>query len=402
METNGSGTEYNTMSRLGEVDPDECDALADVFLGVAPGRRSDEDLDADEPAPRPRVLQLVIGSHLADADALFARLCRSESVDPDRAVGCIHHVGPGWSARLIGCGHRFNGRRATVAHAMNQVSAAADRVNILLPPHREVGQLIDGLDGLADPPDSVVVLATADESEVVAAYRQIKSIAAFGRAQLERTRVVLVDEPGPEAEAALRRLTDTATRFLDAPIPGVVLPRDEQPEPLEPPAVDASGADPLDAEPSEPADKPEPEPDARAATDGDAAPEDESLLATIAPGLTVLKFRCPEAPGVVLAVDEAGLVHAIAATGPLGDLDGQPDPLTALTRARAFVARHMPVLEPLDPRIRSAAGAPVAHLVSDRFGALEPCLRTDLRLHLVVPVRAGGRTVWGVRELVAD
>lgn len=408
MDTNASGTEYNTMSRLGEVDPDECDALADIFLGVAPRQTTSEGPEDHEPAARPRVLQLVIGSHLADAEALFTRLCQAESVDPDRAVGCINHVGAGWSARLIGRGHRFNGRRATVAHAMNQVSAAADRVNILLPPHREVGQLIDGLDELTDPPDGVVVLATADESEVVAAYRQIKSIAAFSRAQLAHTSVVLIAEPGDDADAALRRLLDTSARFLDAPIRGSILPlHAAEPERAGTETEsDAAPRDlPVDDGPSDPAPLADAMCEAKPETQTTPPPERsdiDSLLATLTRGMTILNFRCPEAPQVVLAVDDAGRVHAIAATDPAGDLEEQPEALTALTRARAFIARHMPVLEPLDSRIRAAAGAPVAHLVSERFALLEPCLRTDLRLHLAVQVRSGERTMWGVRELSAD
>jgi len=437
MESNGSSTEYSTISRLGEVDPEECDALADVFLGtpVSDPTPDEEAGDEHEVGSRPRVLQLVVGSHLTHSDALFSRFCQFESVNPDRAIGCINHVGAGWSARLIGRGHRFNGRRATVAHAIGQVSATADHVNILLPPYREVGQLIDGLDGLSDPPDRIIVLSTADESDVVAAYRQIKSIAAFCREQIERTTVALIDEPGPAAEAALGRLMDTAARFLDARITGLVVPEDASDWA---PATDAD--QPNDAQRAEPEDGPatapqaatpdapsERHPEPKTApqstpeltmparreepvstqprsfrTDDPLEAEPRSLLDTLTWDMQRLAFRCPEAAQVVYAVDADGRVHAIAAASAIGDLDAQPDPLTALSRARAFITRHMPVLAPLHGNIRSDAGPPVAHLVSARFADLAPWTESDIRLHLAVPVQTAGRTVWGVSELHAD
>lgn len=427
MESNGSSTDYHTISRLGEVDPEECDALADVFLGAPstedPSIDEDDSYDA-QPAVRPRVLQLVVGSHLTHPEALFSRFCQFESVNPDRAVGCISHVGAGWSARLIGAGHRFNGCRATVAHALSQVSATADRVNILLPPYREVGQLIDGLDGLSDPPDRIIILATADESDVVAAYRQIKSIAAFSRERIERTSVVLIDELGETADAALGRLLDTAARFLDAQIQGAVIPEDASdwtPAAETEASIDDDAFDDQPPEPEPPQAPaqaeieamPQPAPQPAASDDHQPAPvaartadpleaDSRSLLATMTCGMTILGFRCPDAPQVVYAIDDAGRIHAIASTADTGDLAAQPDPLTALTRARAFICRHMPVLGPLDGRIRPDAGTPVAHLVSERFADLGPCLDADIRLHLAVPVQTGGRTIWGVSELRTD
>lgn len=412
MESNGSSTEYSTISRLGEVDPEECDALADVFLGQQPAPTAeDEGGHEHDSGAKPRVLQLVVGSHLTHAEALFSRFCQFESVNPDRAIGCINHVGAGWAARLIGRGHRFNGRRATVAHAVSQVSATADRVNILLPPYREVGQLIDGLDGLSDPPDRIIILSTADESDVVAAYRQIKSIATFCREQINRTSVVLVDEPGEASDAALRRLVETASRFLDARIEGLVVPEDVSdwsPAPLAaaPESIAETVLEPEMTEhpierPSTTARAQAPAPAAQRSADPLEA-EQRSLLATLTWDMTVLGFRCPNAPKVVYALDADGRIHAIASVTAIGDLEAQPDPIASLTRARAFITRHMPVLAPLDRRIRPDAGNPVAHLVSDRFAELAPCAETDIRLHLAVPVQTAGRTIWGVSELRVD
>ncbi len=419
MDTNTPGTEYNALSRLGTVDSGDCDDLADVFLGASPNEKPQEPQEPEsdpldqgwaesDAATEPRVLQLVVGSHLNNADDLFTRLCESQSVDPDRAIGCIQYGPAGWSARLIGRAHRFNGHRASVAHAINQVSAVSDRVNVLLPPHHEIGELIEGLDNLADPPDAIIVLTTAIESDVVAAYRQLKSIASFCPDQLARCEVVMVAHPDEEAHAALDRLLDTATRFLDAPVVGEIVAASdsgrasvaEEPEPEDEVIHESEATDTPEPQTCEPMPEPTPVPAPAFADSHDDI--ENTLLASLTRGMELLDLRCPDAPRVVLAVDQVGLVHAFASLLEADGLEPESNPLEALARARAFVARHMPMLAPLDPRVRADAGAPQAHLVSDHFAQLEPCLGTDLRLHLAVPVRVAGQTIWGVSELRTD
>ncbi len=418
MDTNGSGTDYNALSRLGTVDSGDCDDLADVFLGPSPAEDAtdpksdplDEGWAQTPAATEPRVLQLVVGSHLKNADDLFARLCESQSVDPDRAIGCIQYGPAGWSARLIGRTHRFNGHRASVAHAINQVSAVSDRVNVLLPPHHEIGELIEGLDNLADPPDAIIVLTTAIESDVVAAYRQLKSIASFCPDQLARCEVVMIAEPDEEATAALDRLLGTAARFLEAPVVGQIIaasdpgqtsaPAPDVPEPRQEVIAESEATAAPDVETSEPMPEPTPVPAPTFADSHDDA--ETTLLASLTRDMELLDLRCPDAPRVVLAVDQVGRIHAFASMIEAQGLETESSPLEALARARAFVARHMPMLAPLDPRVRAEAGTPQTHLVSDHFAQLEPCLGTDIRLHLAVPVRVAGQTIWGVSELRTD
>jgi hypothetical protein len=428
MDTNGSGTDFSALSRLGAVDSGACDDLADVFLGSTPSRESVEPesdpIESDwaqaVETSQTRVLQLVVGAHLNDADDLFLRLCESQSVDPERAVGCIHYGASGWSARLIGSTHRFNGDRVSVSQAISQVSAVSDRVNVLLPSHNEVGELIEGLDDLADPPDAIIVLTTEVESDVVAAYRQLKSIASFCPAQLARTEVVMVATQGEEAQAAMARLLDTATRFLDASIAGRIIPEsgskytpEIEESVTEPDVIGPEEVEPEVVDQPEPIDSPEPI-SKTAATESEPTPvpppafadphddDEHTLLACLTLGMEILDLRCPDAPRVLLAADASGRIHAFASMIEAEGLEPEPSPLAALTQARAFITRHMPMLAPLEPRVQAGAGLPLTHLVSDHFAHLEPCLGTEIHLHLAVPVRVAGRTIWGVSELSTD
>lgn len=442
MDTNGYDTEFSALSRLGDVDPDECDDLADVFLGSSsssPHAREEHCDDLEDDAPEavfePRVLQLVIAAHLAEAGTEFEAFCHSESINPTRSVGCVRNIGTGWAASLIGRGHHFNGRRATVAHAVSQVSESADLVNVLLPAHHEVGVLVEGLDDLRDPPDAIIILTSAVESDIVATYRQLKSIAAFSPNQLDRTKIVMLTDEPAAGKAPLSRLIETAARFLDARIPGQIIPRSAESNPplsesnppmpmqdspssrsvaLRPteapsePMDTHTQADPalqatephvesvtLQTEPVSPAPEPMPTIDPKTASAS-------SLLCTLTRNMTVLKVRCPSTPQVVLAVDARGQLHAFAATDTIDDLGDETDPVSALIRARAFISRHMPVLAVLDEHIDEHAPPAVGHLVSERFAALEPCLGTEIRLHLVVPVQTSGRRIWAVSELRQD
>ncbi len=455
MEPNGFDTEFSALSRLGDVDPEECDALADVFLGE-PTKKvfeidpMESDL-ADDSSPGsttpPRILQLVVCSHLADAEDYFETFCHAASVEPIRSIGCVKHAGTGWSAQLIGRGHRFNSRRASVAAAMRQVADAADEVNVSLPPHHEIGLLIDGLEGLNDPPDAIVVLTTPVESDVVAAYRQIKSIATFSPDMLERVRVALIADDEQQAHQPLGRLVETAARFLQVQLDSQVIVPPHRTNDSEDDmahltdqddAIETHNQLPSEArralnpefQPSLPNDalieddhakqnearpqvetvtsaapedlQPQPQPQSNEPAKNTSCavePPSRSLCSVLTSDMAILQVRCPEAPHVVLAVDAAGRMHAFASVHTTDDMQAQPEPLAALTRARAFAARHLPVLVTLDERIRSDAGTPVGHLVSDRFAALEPCLNADLHLHLVVPVKTNSQTVWGVSEL---
>jgi len=443
MDTNGSSTDFNALSRLGAVDSGECDALADVFLGSSPAEQTGEPesdsiesawSDRQEPV-EPRVLNLVVGSHLNNPDDLFTRLCESQSVDPDRAVGCIQYGPAGWSARLIGRAHCFNGHRASVAHAISQVSEISDRVNVLLPPHHEVGELIKGLDNLSDPPDAIIVLATSIESDVVSAYRQLKSIASFCPEQLARCEVVMIATPDEEAEAALSRLLETADRFLNAPLTGriivesgdvesgddeVSMDDDSETEaPMPGDSASESGPEtlvqtqesipepvlevadePIHEPTDEPIDEPTPVPAPAFADSGDD--DDNTLLSRLTQSMDRLDVRSPDAPRVILAIDQNGQVHAFASMIETDGLEPEPNALEALGRACAFIARHMPLLVQMDPRVSANAPPPAGHLVSDHFSQLDPCLGSDLHLHLAVPVRVAGRTIWGVSELRTD
>lgn len=411
MEHEAPSTDRSPFTRLEAVRDADCDALVDLFLGEA------DPVNRFVPPERPHRtgsrLDLVIANHLDQPDETFEQFCQSAAEVSPQKLGCVRHAGAGWVAWVHGRRLAFGERRATISTAVADVARRCERVVVLLPKQDEVGRLVAGLNGLSDPPDNIIVLSTTREPDVVASYRQVKSIAALADQQLSLVQVHVVGDSAEACESACRRLSETSERFLEFSLPTCIhvfadeATESESGSPGGPDLLDAPEVeDPVRAFMQEAFNEIEaPETgktqdmvtQATAACEAFAnnvAAEAGTDLLSVFPGFEPLDLPGFDCDRVQLAIDGSGHVHAFA--GCLGA------PLTAeaergLARAGAFVARHAPLLAALDTRL--GAGNLVSHLVSDRYSDLAPLIGGPIRLHLAVRVDVAGRTHWGVSDL---
>lgn len=417
MEQEIKGVDRSAFSRLESVREADCDALVDLFLGEAePVRRLDPDIGGPHDPGGSR-LELVVAAHLDEPDPAFEQFCTSVGSLPGETLGCVRHAGAGWVAWVHGRRVSLGERRASISTAVSDVARRCRRVVVLLPRQDEIGRLVAGLEGLSDPPDAIIVLSTTRESDVVASYRQIKSIAALSASQLRLVQIGMIADDESAGDAALTRLRDTTERFLGEPVYGrihmPILTPDHEPE--------APGDDPLDTpangiprngKPGEPSGETSPEPTPRVqaipaptTTEPVAAVEtapvpvvaaltERDLLAML-PGVEPVGLRCAEAPRVAFGVDRSGRLHAVG-----GGVEGActPDVERALMLAEAFVARHAVMLCAVDHRLSDQPGVDL-HLVSDRYAVLAPLIGGRVHLHLAVAVDVGAQRHWGASEL---
>ncbi|GAB4385603.1 MAG: hypothetical protein Kow0022_12130 [Phycisphaerales bacterium] len=407
MEHEAPSTERSPFSRIEAVRESDCDELVDLFLGeTRPMRHQDSDSDTWTDSR----LDLVVAAHLDDPDAAFEQFCESIAGQTRDALGCVRHAGVGWVAWVHGRRVALGEHRASISTAVADVSRRCPRVLIVLPRQDEIGRLIAGLDGLADPPDSIIILCTTREPDVVASYRQAKSIAALAPAELERVRFAVVGDDAEQAQSALTRLTDTADRFLHTFIggschvskgPGSTRGHTDLNDAAAdllatPESRDATpgGDDGAVEHRADAAETPAVEPVA-AETD----PLDR--LVRQLPGLDRVRVRVDGAGPVAIAVDASGQLHAVVGVFEHADWAEvhHPQPERALTLAEAFIGRHRTVLGGLDHRLESAPPTLIPHVIADRFSTLSPLIGGRTRLHLAVAVQVGQSTHWGVSEL---
>lgn len=403
MEHEAPSTERSPFSRIEAVRETDCDELVDLFLGEAKpvsrfGSADDSVIDSR--------LDLIVASHLDDADVAFEQFCESISSDSRDSLGCVRHAGAGWVAWVHGRRLMLGERRASISTAVADVARRCERVLVLLPRQDEVGRLIAGLEGLSDPPDSIIILSTIREPDVVASYRQAKSIAALAPRQLPSVRFAIISDDAEFADAALTRLRDTSDRFLGVSIPGRLhiqennepataepgtTPQDgptASPDPVDDPAIADAVADFIEQayEAPEPAESPRMETPAQATLD---------LLSRF-PGLEPIRLSCPGAESVVFGVDASGVLNAVV--GGIGTKTTS-EPERCLALAEAFVARHAPLLAAVDARLSPGKPVLATHFVSDRYAALAPLIGGRIHLHLAVGVEVQGVTHWGITEL---
>lgn len=384
----------------------ECDALADLFLGSASPA-------TPPPAANTNTLELVVALHLTDGRERFAAHCRRQAAINQLPIGCVEHVGAGWAADLVGPGSTpSRGRRATVGKAIAHIAAHAARVCVLLPAHDEVGSLIAGLSDLTQPADQITVLCSTDEGEIVASYRQIKSIAILCPKHISRLTLAVMGKDPERCRSTIDRIERTARQFLSLELRCTVLVEEEPVyteqhfDPHDPAQVSIDAYAPVTPPPHQPAappiaphvpaPAPAPAPYHNAYNRG--APTDRGLEALVG-AVTALAVRCPSAPEVTIAVDAEGRLHVIAATFAGPGWNPSTDPVAALTLARAFAARHRGVLSALDPRVTPTAGAPEAHLVVNHFADAAPILESGLRLHLATIIEVDGLRRFGASPL---
>lgn len=401
MEHKTSSTERSPFARLESVCKADVDLLADMFLD-APS--VDERRESDDVAIGSR-LDIVLAEHLSDASEAVEQFCAFCSSDAQHPVGCVQHVDTGgWSAWIHGQQIRLGQQRATIRTAVSDVARRCERVLVLLPRQDEIGRLIAGLEGLTDPPDSIIILSTTSDSDVVASYRQAKSIAAFAPAQLSRLIFAVVGDDDDAARSVLTRLQDTADRFLHAPIRGMCC-ISHQPEPAEvsthgpiDPTIEPPLQSRLNGVESHEADEPGSDPTLEPVVDED--PLDRLVL--LVPHVERVRLTCPDSGPVAFGIDGKGRLHAIAGAFEHADWSDvhNTHPERALVLAEAYLARHIPVLGLIDRRLEAVSACDVQlHLVSDRYPALAALLGGRLRLHLAVPVSVDERTHWGASEL---
>jgi len=112
------------------------------------------------------------------------------------------------------------------------------------------------------------------------------------------------------------------------------------------------------------------------ATPQGAIGETPPTLASVIFGLEPLRARCPFAPGVELAIDAQGGLHAIS-------LDDDGDCVRALTVARAWAAAHREILALTTARLIAACPV-VGHLMSERPERVRHLLDADIRVHAMM------------------
>lgn len=297
--------------------------------------------------------------------------------------------------------------------------------------------------------DEVTILTGADEAAVVASYRLIKTLAAALDDRLDpdagpRLRVAVMGNPGPEIESARQKIAKACKAFLDRPIEildasgridatgTVTVCRSDAAEaaetaldlllgasaaPATPAPGPAAGLRLTETAPAEPAparalhEEPEIVVLARAA-DADASKPVEPVsavtrlrepLACLVEGLGPIEARCPSAPGVELACDGRGGLHALVT-----DDRGAGDAVAALLTASAWARANLALL------IRAEAGVAIPssdpretdgarlHLLARRPSAVRAVLDTEVRVYALASVVIDGEEIMVATPLNDD
>jgi hypothetical protein len=111
-------------------------------------------------------------------------------------------------------------------------------------------------------------------------------------------------------------------------------------------------------------------------------------LATLIEGLTAIESRCPVAPGVELACDDEGRVHAITT-----DARGCAEATTALLAAAAWARANLALLIRAEPGIAIPSAdprddhEPVLHLLAKRPNAARAVLETEVLVYALAEVQ---------------
>lgn len=302
------------------------------------------------------------------------------------------------------------------------------------------GETEDDALALAEDPriSAATVLSGANDAAVVAAYRAIKALIGRRADPALAIRLAVAGATAAEAQSMLARVQQACAAFLGRavalgpeiarlkPAGGVTIAQRAgatAPGALIDlvaaacPACAAAAASPHSAPvraPGSPArrdpiDHPAPASAApiaasaaspgaspAAAPPAHAVPAEPTLYRHVA-GLVPLAARCPDDPGVELAVDREGVLHVLVALG------GTPDDraVERLVAVRAWAARHIELIAmaasgilPIDAR-----RAPVAHAFTARPKEVRRLFDADIRWHALMPVAADHRTVWCCMEL---
>ena len=289
--------------------------------------------------------------------------------------------------------------------------------------------------------DEVTILTGADEAAVVASYRLIKTLAASLDDRLDpdagpRLRVAVMGNPGAEIESARQKIAKACKAFLDRPIEildasgridatgTVTVCRCDAADAAEtaldlllganasavtPAPGPAAGLRLTETAPAEPAparalhEEPEivvlardggAEASKTAAAAAPAVTRLREPLACLVEGLEPIEARCPNAPGVELACDARGGLHALVT-----DDRGAGDAVAALLTASAWARANLALL------IRAEAGVAIPssdpretdgarlHLLSRRPSAARAVLDTEVLVYALASVVIDGEEI---------
>lgn len=305
--------------------------------------------------------------------------------------------------------------------------------------------------------DEVTILTGADEAAVVASYRLIKTLVAGLDDRLDPeaaplVRVAVMGNPGPEIAAACAKIERACRAFLDRPVEildasgridatgTVTVCRTDAPGAtdellgalLDRPAEPAPAPTPLRL--TEEHDGPDETEDAsgdEAGTRADTGPMPEVVvlpgagshaarsagervpaeapasdrivepkfrlrepLACLVEGLEPIEARCPGAPGVELARDRSGRLHALST-----DDRGSGDAVASLLAASAWARANLSLLIRAEAGIAIPAPDPyeecdaVLHLLARRPSAARGVLDTPVRVYALASVVVDGEEI---------
>ncbi len=112
-------------------------------------------------------------------------------------------------------------------------------------------------------------------------------------------------------------------------------------------------------------------------------------LASYVSGLEALPVRCPRHEEIEIAVDEKGQLHLL----------GEEGMLRQMQVVRRWAIEHRELLALALPKIRiDLSRPPHLHLFAEEPIAVADLHASDLRLHVLAPVKVGDQTGWYTRR----
>lgn len=377
--------------KIGLVNGDEFDALADLFLGpdeATPAAPAGRSAPLEPGAVRPEIELLVQGHLPIRAGPWSLQYARVRAEQTGGAAALVRFSPEELVVEQVGGAspaHPHNALEEAIRAARSRITTFLVQANAPASPTL-----------IADPRLTGVTLLTADnDAAVVAAYRTIKEIAPALSPGVE-VRVAFVSRSRDAANDALSRLRDAVALFLDRPLrPAGVIERIA-------PTCSAclfrgefrgGAAEVLDLLTAAPPPRQErivgaaPGPAvARRASDPSSAAADRPALSSLIPGLRPAEFGWPDDPAVELARDAEGRWHALR-----DDFDGKG--VEGLVAAGAWLFRHRALVAAAAGIGRASQGRSIAHMetppVLHLFTATPKearrLLDAELRVHLLAP-----------------
>lgn len=401
---------------------------------------------ADEPEEGRPLVELVILGHLPVRASLWVRQYACLSARKrNETVALVRAAGGSVAIDVI------TGRDTAQIEAVDDVETG-----VTIARHA-AARVVLRVDETAEPEllertglDEVTILTGADEAAVVASYRLIKTLAASLDDRLDpecgpRLRVAVMGNPGPEIEAARLKIAKACKAFLDRPIE--ILDASGRIDATGTVTVcrsDAAGAAEhalgvllggIAADTTRPAvsaglrltdttaeqtlaDEPAVVVMPRQAAVEPAAAERTLLadrivetrimrlrepLACLVEGLRPIEARCPSAPGVELACDDDGRLHAVAT-----DDQGAGQAVAALLTASAWARANLALLIRAESGVAMPSADPrddhatPLHLLARRPSAARTVLDTEVIVYALASVIAGGEEIMVATPLNDD